>query len=133
MIPSTKIANSYRPGLVVAHADRGYATVVGRSFERLGWAVFLAGSAAEVRRLARNVQPAAVVLGTELDEESGWLTCTKLTREHPELRVILVGEGSEPADDHFAHFVGAAGLVDRSSGAQAVIAEVCSAALPAVG
>lgn len=133
MFAQTTKVSSCRPGMIVAHADPGYAAVVGRSFEGLGWAVHQAGSGSDVRRLARSVQPALVILGTDLGEESGWLTCTKLTREHPRLKVILVGEGSEPADDHFADFVGAAGLVDQAGGAPAVIAEACSAALPAVG
>jgi DNA-binding response OmpR family regulator len=133
MITQTKTANAYRPGLIVAHSDPAYAALLGRSFTSLGWEVQLAATGAEVRRLAWSLGPAVVILDTDLDGESGWLTCDKLTREHPQLRVILVGEADEAGDGTFADFVGAAGLVRQTEGVQAVIAEVCSVTLPAAG
>lgn len=133
MIGQADKARVRRPGLVVAHTDEGYAALIGRSFRKLGWEVHLAHSGPEARRLARVVRPAIVVLDAELTGESGWLTCDKLTREQPSLRVILTGPDRQPQRARFATFVGAAGLVCQSDGVQALVTEVCSRSLPAVG
>ena len=47
-----------------------------------------------------------VILHAELAEESGWLTCDKLTREQPLTRVILVGDNLSPRNQELAIFVG---------------------------
>ena len=105
-----------RPRLVLVHGDLWYAVRACRPLRQLGWDVWTAGTALEARRLARRLRPTAVVLGTELPDESGWLTCSKLVRQHPELRVYLV-EGTPSAESHqFAEFVGAAGLFDECEG-----------------
>src|SRR5262249_24926817 len=111
MIAQTDKAKSYRPSLIVAHCNADYTALLSRSLAGLGWEVHLAATGADVRRLAWEVGPAVVILDTELDCESGWLTCNKLTQEHPQLQVILV---SEKGNGHFADFVGAAGLVRQA-------------------
>src|SRR5438477_11795234 len=95
----------YTPCVIVALADPTHATRAGRAFRRLGCRVLLAPSGPEARRLARLVDPAAVVLDTELPDESGWLTCDKLTREQPDLRVILTKQKPAAVDPQFADFV----------------------------
>jgi DNA-binding response OmpR family regulator len=131
MIAQTENTSVYRPGLIVAHSDANYAAAVQRAFRRLGWDVHLAASGPEVRHLARTADTAIVLLDTRLANESGWLTCDKLIREQPHLKVILVSAEPEPGDKHFAHFVGAAGLVNQTDGLDAVLAEVCGTTLPA--
>jgi CheY-like chemotaxis protein len=122
-----------RPCIILAHRDRAYAARLYRTFRTHGCQVYLAGSGPEVRRLARTVPVTVVVLDTELDEESGWLTCEKLTGEQPHLKVILVDESSEPDGPPFATFVGAVALVRPRDGVQALVDEVLGAALPAIG
>jgi hypothetical protein len=70
-----------------------------------------------------------VVLGTELPEESGWLTCDKLVREHPGLKVILVSVEQGLSSKQFAAFVGATTLVDRNAGPLVLLDEAQSALL----
>jgi DNA-binding response OmpR family regulator len=127
--PSTNL----RQRVVLAHSDPVYTAQASRQFRRLGWEVFVARSGAAARRLAQQLNPTAVVLGTELTDESGWLICDKLTSEWPALRVILVATDADAAQTAFAEFVGAAVLVKHEDGAAALVHEVLGAALSATG
>ena len=86
----------FRPCLILAHADPAYAAQVVRAFRRHGWDVYPAQNGPEVRRLARMLEPQLVVLQTDLPEESGWLTCDKLTDEWPDCKVVLVSAEPTP-------------------------------------
>jgi DNA-binding response OmpR family regulator len=121
------------PGLVLAHLDPIYAAVASRYFRQCGWEVYLADSGPDARYLAREAGPVVVALDVNLREESGWLTCWKLLREQPRLKVLLVGSHPAPIEHRFAAFVGAAGLVDRRLGVAALVDAVYGAALRAVG
>ena len=126
----------YRPCLILAHADPAYSAQVLRTFRRQGWDVYAAHNGPEVRRLARMLQPQLVLLQADLPEESGWLTCDKLTRESPSMRVVLVAVDPTPRLADFAAFVGAAALTDRKDGMAALLAhlrEPSALPLPAVG
>jgi len=124
---------AFRPCLILAHADPAYAAQVVRAFRRHGWDVYPAQDGPEVRRLARMLEPQLVVLQTDLPEESGWLTCEKLTGEWPDCKVVLVAAEPTPSRGAFASFVGAAALVDRKDGLAALLGRVREPALPAVG
>ena len=91
--------------LILAHADGPYAADCSRQFRRLGWEVHQAGSGPEARRLAEQLRPAVVILGTDLPGETGWLTCDKLVRGRPAQRVVLVADGDREEDRSFASFV----------------------------
>jgi DNA-binding response OmpR family regulator len=121
----------FRPCLLLAHWDSAYASAASRAFRRLGWDVYQAQSGPEVRRLARMLVPHLVILGTDLPEESGWLTCDKLTSEHAALDVFLVTDSWSNDQNDFASFVGAAGLIVYSQGVQALLDEVQEVVLPA--
>ncbi|HVS35065.1 MAG TPA: response regulator [Gemmataceae bacterium] len=125
----------FRPCLILAHADSVYAARVLRAFRRQGWDVYAAHSGPEARRLARMLQPQVVVLQADLPEESGWLTCDKLTRENPSVRVVLVGDDPTPHLADFAAFVGAAALIGRADGAGGLLdyGQEPALPLPAVG
>jgi ActR/RegA family two-component response regulator len=133
MIAQAQKAPGLRPRLVLAYADSLYAALSCRHFRRLGWEVHLASSGPEARRLAHSYYPTVVVLDTELRDESGWLTCDKLTREIPGQKVVLVGPDPGEANQSLAEFVGAAALVGRSAGVDTLVDEVLGSALPAVG
>ena len=120
-----------RPCVLVAHADAGYAAVAARAFRRLGWDDYVAGTGPEVRRLARMLDAAVVVLDVDLAGESGWLTCDKLRRERPHTRVILVGRQPTPLEHRLAAFAGACGLVAQTDGVAALLAALDGTALPA--
>src|SRR5262245_24811869 len=107
-----------RPCLIIAHGDASYTNLISRSFRRQGWDVYAARSGPEARRLALMLQADLLVMATELDQESGWLTCEKVTREIPQLKVILVGDTSEQQNCEFARFVGAVGFVDQTESVQ---------------
>ncbi|HEV3205144.1 MAG TPA: response regulator [Gemmataceae bacterium] len=113
-----------RPRLVLAHANADYARSVNHYFRRLGWETHLTVTGQEARQLTRRLAPAAVVLGTELPDESGWLTCQKLRQELPEQRVILVMVEAASDDYRFAEFVGASALVKEEDGIPALDDEV---------
>src|SRR5437588_587616 len=83
----------YRPLLILAYADSAHAALCGRYFRRHGWEVRLAPSAAEARRLLAASAPRAIVLATDLPDESGWLTCAKITQEDAARKVILLSPG----------------------------------------
>jgi hypothetical protein len=65
-----------------------------------------------------------VVLDTELPDQSGWLTCEKLLRDDPTLKVILVASKPESNGEAFAEFVGPAKLIRQNEGIQAVVDEI---------
>jgi len=126
-------AAGLRPRLVVAHPDPAYLTLVGRHFRRLGWNVEATTSGEEARSLTHLRAPMAVILGTDLADETGWLACTKLVAAHPDLKVILVVQDRSAASDRFAEFVGAARLVSEAEGVAALVDEVYDTALAAAG
>jgi CheY-like chemotaxis protein len=121
-----------RPCLVLAHAHDDYALRASGSFHRLGWDVHRTDNGAEARGLARELAPNLVILDTQLADESGWLTCDKLTREMPRLKVLLVGDQPVSQDESFASFVGATALVDRLDGFLAIVTEFAEEPAPAV-
>ena len=106
MVARMTEATTVRPCLVLA----GFDGTIARAFRRCGWDVYLAVTGPEARRLARMVEADLVVLRTQLPEESGWLTCDKLTGELPSLRVVLVDP--DPRSASLAEMVGAAAVVD---------------------
>jgi DNA-binding response OmpR family regulator len=121
------------PHLIIAHSDPSYVAQVSRCFRQLGWRVHSAESGPAARRAARTLAPAGVVLAIDLPNESGWLTCAKLTAEQPGLKVLLVTTTPTSEYYRFADFVGAAALVCKSNGMQVLLDELADAALPAAG
>jgi DNA-binding response OmpR family regulator len=110
----------YRPCLLVAHPDVTYLADAVRRFRRLGWDVYPAQAGPELRRLARMLEPDLVVLDVDLDGESGWLTCAKLTRERPAGRVLLIADDGEGCREK-ATFVGASAVVPRQGGLNGLV------------
>jgi CheY-like chemotaxis protein len=120
---SLPMSTAARPAvrrLVLAHADAVYAGQAARQFRALGWEVHLASSGPQARQLAQQLRPQAIVLGTELPEESGWLTCAKLARARAGARVILVADRLTPTGQRFTTFVGAHALVAADAGPRAL-------------
>jgi DNA-binding response OmpR family regulator len=105
------------PCLVLA----GFDAAAARELRRRGWDVYPARTGPEARRLARMLEADLVVLDTLLPEESGWLTCEKLTREVPGVRVILVDPAPDAQRAELAEFVGAAALVGRHDGLEELL------------
>jgi DNA-binding response OmpR family regulator len=99
------------PRVVIGHRDTGYASCLGQQLAEVGWESVVADSAAQARILARGKRTVAVLLDVELPDESGWLTCDKVTRERPELCVVLLSNDTRPEDRRFATFVGARAIV----------------------
>ena len=57
-------------------------------FRQQGWEVHVGRTSCQVRKLAQQYAPAAIVLAAEgIDGESGWLTCAKLLMDRSRLRV----------------------------------------------
>ncbi len=96
--------------IVLAIPDLPLAAEAAERLGRDGWQVWRAASGSEARRLACRNFPDAVVLPADGPDESGWLTCAKLRRAQPQLRVLLVGDCTDDGQ-RFAQFVGAADLV----------------------
>lgn len=113
-----------RPKMIVAHRDASYAAQVERRFRLLGWDVYQTKSGVEARRLAQEIEPALVVMGTDLPDESGWISCRKLLDAVAEQRVVLVAPQRSKNDVAFAEFVGASSLVLQKDGANALILEI---------
>jgi CheY-like chemotaxis protein len=123
----------YRPRLVLAYADSAHAAVACRQLRRLGWEVHLTSRGTEARRLARELHPDVVVLDADLHDETGWLTCAKLTQERPGQKVVLVSDSASAREERFRELVGAAAVVRRSAGAPALLGLVDRAALSPTG
>jgi DNA-binding response OmpR family regulator len=112
------------PCLVLAHPHLGQQAVLARRFRRLGWDVYLAHSGPEARRLAYMLPADMVILHVDMPEESGWLTCDKLMREHSSVSVILIGDNLTPRKQDLAEFVGASALVDDTDDMPPLVEEL---------
>lgn len=126
---ATKLASP--PCLVLAHPHPQPQALLARGFRRLGWDVYPARSGSEARRLARMLEADMVILHIDLPEESGWLTCDKLTREMPLTSVVLVSDDLNPRDHELAGFVGARAVVDRAEGVVPLVEEILDSTAPA--
>ena len=113
MPPDHPSATGYRPCLLLATGAFALPSEVLIRLRRLGWDIYRARFGPEVRRLARMLEPDLVVLDTDLDGESGWLTCTKLKQERPTGEVVLTTGEDSPRNRALADFVGASALVSR--------------------
>lgn len=129
---TTEANGAFRPTLILAHRDPHYAAAAAEVL-RARWDVLLAHSGEEVRRLARERAAAVVVLGTRGLDETGWLTCAKLSQELPGLRILLVAPAPTPELRRYAVFVGAARVVNEGDGARALLRAVQDKALTAAG
>jgi CheY-like chemotaxis protein len=112
-MPSTKEPLFGRPCLILTHGNPQYLADTCKFFRRQGWDVYEAQSGPETRRLARMLEPDLVVLEADLAEESGWLTCAKLTGERPGSKVVLISDDVDQHNRGMAAFVGAATLLRR--------------------
>jgi DNA-binding response OmpR family regulator len=119
------------PCLILAHPDTAYEAEVARAFRRLGWDVYEARSGPEIRRLVPMLEADAVILDAELPNETGWLTCEKLTAEQPLVKVVLVTSEPGPRNLQLAAFVGASSLVSHGEGLAPLVEEICGRAVPA--
>jgi CheY-like chemotaxis protein len=128
MIATTEDCVCCKPCLVLA----GFDPYTARAFRRRGWDVYAARSGPEARRLARMLEADLVVLDTGLPVESGWLTCEKLTRELPDVRVVLADAEPDARRAKLAAFVGAAALLSRD-GLATLLERDPEPALPAAG
>jgi DNA-binding response OmpR family regulator len=122
-----------RPRLVLAYADSAYASLCARHFRRLGWEVHLASSGPDARRLVACSEPHVVVLDTQLPEESGWLTCAKLTVGAAPLRVIMVASELTENNLQKARDAGAAAIVAKTNGVETLASEILTRALQQAG
>jgi DNA-binding NarL/FixJ family response regulator len=98
---------SIRPRLVLAHAERGYFTHARGWFRTLGIEVVVARSAQETHTLTHLLDPCVVVMADRLPDESGFLTCAKIKTDHPDCKVILLGQEATSTNFRFAVFAGA--------------------------
>jgi DNA-binding response OmpR family regulator len=110
--------------MVLAYADPAHASHCCRQLRRHGWEVHLANNGGDARRLLDLLAPDVLVLDAELYDESGWLACAKIVRDHPAQRVVLMVGSTNEELTRFASFVGASALIDRNAGAAALVEEV---------
>jgi DNA-binding response OmpR family regulator len=115
-------------GIILALPNSTLKAVLTERLRQRGWHVWRAASHGELRRLTATHFPAVAVLAAEGCEESGWLTCAKLLRAQPHMRVFLVGE-EDPLAEGLAGFVGAAALVPADVDPGELIAEIEGAAV----
>ena len=96
--------------VVLAVPRPAEAAALDGALRRVGCEVFRVSTACEARRLVRMGEVTTAVLATELQDESGWLTCAKLQLTDSAVRVVLYGAES-PRLRRLAAFVGAAALL----------------------
>ncbi len=85
-------------GIILALPNSTLKAVLTERLRQRGWHVWRAASHAELRRLATMHFPAVAVLAAEGCEESGWLTCAKLLRAQPHMRIFLIGDDDPLAE-----------------------------------
>jgi len=102
--------NIIERSVVIALPESTVTVEAAKRLSHSGWQVYRAATSDSLRRLTCRMAPEVVVLPADGLDESGWLTCAKLMRAIPHLRVIVVGEPSDEATD-IARFTGAEALV----------------------
>src|SRR5262245_21294251 len=95
---------------IVALNDVSQTQLVERVLRRIGWSAVRASSATEVRERLAEAPGSTVVLGTELADESAWLTCAKLSQPVAQTRVLIIGPNT-PRNRMKARTAGAAALL----------------------
>jgi DNA-binding response OmpR family regulator len=108
MLAARDLAGWATRTVVLAMPHSAFTDAAADRLRRAGWRVYRATDCGGLRRLAWRALPEVVVLPADGFDESGWLTCAKLLRASPRLRVILVGPAGEQA---YARFVGAEALL----------------------
>lgn len=101
--------------MIVALGETVYSTLPTRLLTRMGWEITSAKSGPETRRLLKHSSVTFVCLDTELVDESGWLTCAKLTMQYPDLPVVLLAPSVKTYEEHFAIIVGATMILPYST------------------
>lgn len=96
---------------------------VAEQFRTLGWEVHTVAPGCDVHAAAAETEPHAVLLQEAAGDESGYLTCAKLRRTQPNLKVIVIGAERTANREKFAAFVGA-GFATETDGANALVAAV---------
>jgi ActR/RegA family two-component response regulator len=117
-------ADRIRQRVVIALRDTVFLAWLARRLRGLGWVVYSTQSGDQARQLCRQYSPQVAVLDTGLEDQSGWLTCEKIVREDPTVKVILLALRPEANSAAFADFVGKAKLIHQEDGIQAIINEV---------
>jgi len=115
-------AGPRRPHVVIAHSDANYTSGVARTFRRYGWMVARAADGPSARRLAASLSADLVVLQANLPEESGWLTCAKMSLDSARPAIVLVADEAD-CEGAFADFAGASRLVTRDQGCEPLLEE----------
>jgi len=98
------------PRVVLAVPDAPQADMIQRVLRRLGWPVQRAATSDEVRAQLCESPYAVAILGIDLTDESGWLTCAKLTRPRGQTTVLIVGPDT-PRNQMMARAAGASALL----------------------
>ena len=104
---------THRPLMLLGYVDSAHAALCGRHFRRLGWEVHLVSSAAEAYRFLLTNSPRAIVLDTELPDETGWLACAKLRLEDTNSRLFLLAPQRTPQGMNQIGQIRVAGLASR--------------------
>ncbi len=95
---------------VVALNDATQTQQIERVLRRLGWSALRAESADEVRERVAEAPGSVVILGPALADESGWLTCAKLSKPVAQAKVLIIGPDT-PRNRMMARCAGAAALL----------------------
>ena len=106
MLAARDLAGRATRTAVLALPESTLSAATAVRLRRSGWRVFPAATCDAVRGLVSRVTPEVVVLPADGSDESGWLTCAKLLRTSPRLRVILVGDPTADGPG-YVRFVGA--------------------------
>jgi DNA-binding response OmpR family regulator len=107
--------NSNR-NVVLALPESDVAAETAERLHGFGWRVHRVADCDALRELTCHMAPDVVVLPADGPDESGWLTCAKLMRAIPRLRVLVVGEPTGEATQ-MARFIGAEAPVPADVGA----------------
>lgn len=113
------------PKLVIGLIHGEQARGLELHFKAAGWRVCSADTAAELRDKALGSRAAAIVMPiAACGGESGYLTCAKLIRSLPNVRVVMVGPESK-RHARFAKFAGAAAYLPETATPAELAKAIC--------
>lgn len=104
-----------RPQVVIVDDQPGFRDVARRLLEARGYEVVgEAGSAAAALDAVEHHAPSALLLDVRLGDDDGFEVCETLTRDHPELAVLLASDGDYEHMHAQIAACGARGFVQKS-------------------
>ncbi len=96
--------------VIIAHPDPEVRIHGATRLRECGWKVISVDSSSQLHARIVAWPNSLILLATDMQDESGWLTCNKIRKSKPHASVFLIHDEIDDTDQSLADFVGASGI-----------------------